>query len=58
MMTAVKMSIDVQSMQHLIHNVPTWAQFAAQGFAAETGGHKLRVTCSHELRLQNVQRSN
>eukprot|EP00596_Hydrurales_sp_CCMP1899_P009004 CAMPEP_0119041616 /NCGR_PEP_ID=MMETSP1177-20130426/12673_1 /TAXON_ID=2985 /ORGANISM="Ochromonas sp, Strain CCMP1899" /LENGTH=364 /DNA_ID=CAMNT_0007007807 /DNA_START=163 /DNA_END=1257 /DNA_ORIENTATION=- len=28
------MSID--SIQHLIHDIPTWAQFAAQGLAAET----------------------
>jgi hypothetical protein len=32
------MSID--SIQHLIHDIPTWAQFAAQGLAAETATGK------------------
>ena len=27
------MSLDVHTMQHMIHDVPTWAQFAAQGIA-------------------------
>jgi hypothetical protein len=29
-----KMSMDIHSVQTLIHDIPTWAQFAAQGIAA------------------------
>ena len=28
-----QMSLDVHTMQHMIHDMPTWAQFAAQGIA-------------------------
>jgi hypothetical protein len=33
--TGLKMSMDIHSLQSLIHDVPTWAQYAAQGLAAE-----------------------
>ena len=32
----VKMSLDPQSLQHFFHDIPAWAQYAAQGLAAET----------------------
>ena len=32
----VKMSLDPQSLQHFVHDIPAWAQYAAQGLAAET----------------------
>ena len=32
----VKMSLDPQSLQHFVHDIPAWAQYAAQGLAADT----------------------
>ena len=36
----LKMSLDVHSLQSLIHDIPTWAQYAAQGISEEAiAGH-------------------
>ena len=31
----LRMSLDVHSLQSLIHDIPTWAQYAAQGISEE-----------------------
>ena len=45
----VKMSLDPQSLQHFVHDIPAWAQYAAQGLAAETAKGISKVSCRRYL---------
>lgn len=47
----LRMSLDVHSLQSLIHDIPTWAQYAAQGISEEAiaGQISSRVTYFSDL---------
>ena len=41
----IRMTLDLSSLQQIIHDAPLWAQYAAQGLAAEaaTGAVSLKL---------------
>ena len=47
MATVIRMSFDVTGLQHLAHDLPLWAQYAAQGLAAEVATGSAETVVRH-----------
>ena len=42
----IRMTLDLNSLQQIIHDAPLWAQYAAQGLAAEAATGAVTPTSS------------